>query len=145
MWLAVLTALMVLATGPASAGGRPSMAEWRYEQATADGPAEVVHLATNLRVWCDAKGRELVVAYRMEPGLIDPPQILLLPDGREWPMRVVASGLELEGRLPVSEAFAHDVERADVLEIWVPTEMGEALHTGRADPLRRIIRDCAAG
>ncbi len=128
-----------------AARAAPAMDEWRYTPATPDAPATAEHLATDLRARCDKKRRELMVTFTIEAGLIDPPEVLLLPDDREWPMTVVVDGLKIEGRLPVSADFAHDIEQAMLIEIWVPTEMGEALHTGRADPLRRIVRDCAVG
>lgn len=136
----ICVALLVASGGSASPA---HISDWRYDSATSERPAVATNLATGLTARCDAVSSELVIDFEMEPGLIGDPEMVIYPDKGAWPMTVTANGRQLQGRLKVTKAFAADIERTSLVQIYVPTEMDEPLHVGAAGPLRRIIADCA--
>lgn len=139
--------------------------QWLYRDSIYDsGPPVAVFLSWNyssviLRAYCDPKTRELVIEYEPDASPDDPVEpITLFLDDREFPMPTRWVGLEnadmprpersrwkyLEARLPVTNQLLAAWPPKNEVDIWTPSDMDEAWYVGRAEPLERVIRQCAS-
>jgi hypothetical protein len=93
---------------------------------------------------CDAKTRELVVRSALETGPDAPSVEPLEISSSSSTIRLhttVRDGY-FEGRTQVTEKLAKILRSESDLEVFVPTEMGEPIYVGRAEPLRRLGLAC---
>ncbi len=93
---------------------------------------------------CDQHSRELVLRSDLEarpdaPAL-EPMEIS--SDGSTVSLRTTVNAGYLEGRTPVTNELATILRSPRDFEVFIPSEMGEPLHVGRAEPLRRLALTC---
>jgi hypothetical protein len=125
--------------------------QWLYRDALADGSAkpvavflawdysEVVFTAT-----CDQQTREVVLRSSLEHGPHAPPfePLEISSNHGTVKLRTEVRDGYVEGRTKVTAALRRVLQTNGDLEVFVPSEMGEPLYVGRAQPLRRIGLGC---
>ena len=93
---------------------------------------------------CDLRTRELVLRSKLETGsgapAVEPLEISSMSS--TVILRTTVNDGYLEGRTPVTEELTSILRAEGDLEVFVPTEMGEPLYVGRAEPLRRVGLAC---
>lgn len=148
----VLLVLLVLAVGwvsPAFAGRED---QWVHRTELGDGTptATAVFLSWDLssvlfKAQCDGERRELVLTYFGDGAVPVGAEPLVIADSEvEAILRTQPVTNGLEGRLSPSEP-GYLVHRSPTeLIIIAANEMDEPWFVGRAEPLRRVMADCAS-
>lgn len=134
----------------ASAAAREQ--RWLYRETLGSGEVKPLavflawdYSAVVFSVTCDRRTRELVLRSELEVGPLAPAVEPLKISSSSSTVRlhtIVVDGY-LEGRTRVTKELASILRSDGDLEVFVPTEMGEPLHVGRAEPLRRLGLMCS--
>jgi hypothetical protein len=137
--------------------------QWVYIRHTPDGPAALfldwTYSSVVLRIHCDRKNRALVFLAPVTPGS-DQGQAphrmdLSINEGRPIAMTAAPVGREavephvttavtaVEGRLGLTRRLAKAIARGTAFDIAALNDDDEeGWHVGRAEPFRRVVRDC---
>ena len=93
---------------------------------------------------CDRRTKELVLRSELESGphAPDVKPLEISSDASTVRMRTSVVEGYFEGRSQVTKELASIMRSSGDLEVFVPTEMGEPLYVGRAEPLRRVSLMC---
>lgn len=157
----VTAAALWAAPGIAGAPANLDEDQWLYRPNTSDRnhPAVAVFLSWNyssvlFRAYCDRKNL-LVIEYFGDGTPPKGGKIAIGADTSASTDDIAAKFFQLntvlkddglnhilEGRIAVSPELAESITSANQIAIDAPNEMEEEWHTGVAQPLKRIVRDC---
>jgi hypothetical protein len=154
--MSITMSLLVLIGGATGEHGDRSRAmareqQWLYREVLGDGAAkptaaflswdysEVAFTAT-----CDRQAHELVLRSKLETGAnaqhVEPVEISSAHGAVKLRTEVLDG--YLEGRTKVTSELRAVLQRDGDLEVFIPTDMGEPLYVGRAQPLRQVGLAC---
>lgn len=125
--------------------------QWLFRETLAEGtqmPTAVFlswdYSSVILTATCDLKSSELVVRNPLQaddklPELFT---IKIASQAGVVSLRTVRHDRVLEGRTKITRDVVAVLNAKGDLEIDLPNEMGEPIHVGQAEPLRRLVQMC---
>jgi hypothetical protein len=125
--------------------------QWFYRDVLGSGQAQptAVFLSSDystvvFSVTCDNRLRELVLRSRLEvaPDASQLEPITISSSSSTVRLRTRVDKDYVEGRTPITKELSNLLRSTGDLEVLVPSEMGEPLYVGRAEPLRKLALTC---
>ena len=125
--------------------------QWLYREVLGSGEVDptAVFLSSDysgvvFSAKCDRRTRELVLRSDIGTGPDAPATepLEISSSSSTIRLRTTANDGQVEGRTRVTGELASILRSEGDLQVFIPTEMGEPLYVGRAEPLRGLALSC---